>query len=212
MGGRCISDVTSRWRGAAALAVALTLVVAIALLQRWGVLTGVNRGVMTAAGLARDTVTGAWVTLLMQAASFVGDTVGRLVLLAVATVWLLIGGQIGRRGQDALWLTATVLGGMLLNMALKQIFAAPRPDLLPHLDIVHSYSFPSGHAAGNLIFFGAIAMLGRRRTGWIIAAICIAFIGVSRIWLGVHWPSDVMAGWIVGVGWLLFCATWLTRL
>ncbi|WP_336970933.1 phosphatase PAP2 family protein [Sphingobium aromaticiconvertens] len=201
------SDVTHRWRGAAALAVALALVLAIALPQRWGILTGLNRGLMTAAGQARDTGFGALATPLMQAASFVGETVGRLVLLAVAIVWLLV----GRRGWDALWLTATVLGGTLLNLALKQLFAAPRPDLLPHLDIVHSYSFPSGHAAGNLIFFGAIAMLGRRRAGWAIATLCIALIGVSRIWLGVHWPSDVTAGWVEGVGWLLFCAAWQAK-
>lgn len=207
MGERCISDMMHKWRGAAALAVALALVLAIALLQRWGALTDMNRGLMMAAGQARHTGMGALATPLMQAASVVGGTVARLVLLAVAIIWLLI----GRRRRDALWLTATVLGGTLLNLALKQLFAAPRPDLLPHLDIVQTYSFPSGHAAGNLIFFGAIAMLGRSRTGWVIATLCIALIGVSRIWLGVHWPSDVLAGWVEGIGWLLFCAAWLTR-
>jgi membrane-associated phospholipid phosphatase len=193
-------------RGAAALAVALALILAIALLLRWGILTGFNHRLMTAAGQARATDMGsALITPLMRAMSLIGATPGRLILLAVALGWLLR----ARRRRDAIWLTACVLGGTLLNLALKQIFAAPRPDLLPHLDIVHSFSFPSGHAAGNLIFFGAVAMLGRRRNGWAIATIVITFIGISRIWLGVHWPGDVAAGWIEGVGWLIFWKAFL---
>jgi undecaprenyl-diphosphatase len=101
------------------------------------------------------------------------------------------------------------IGGTLLNLILKQIFAAPRPDLLPHLDIVHSYSFPSGHAAGNMMFFGALAMLAGRRWAYGAGGAMIALIGASRVWLGVHWPSDVMAGWIEGLGWLVLCAVWL---
>jgi undecaprenyl-diphosphatase len=100
-------------------------------------------------------------------------------------------------------------GGTLLNFVLKQIFAAPRPDLLPHLDIVHSYSFPSGHAAYNMMLFGALAMLSRRRIGYVLAGMVIALIGISRVWLGVHWPSDVLAGWITGFGWLCLCRHWL---
>lgn len=207
MGAHSISNMKRRRRGAAALAVALALIVAIALLQRWGMVTGLNRGLMTAAGQVRDTGAGAIVTSVMRMASSVGGTGGRLVLMAIAIIWLLV----DRRGRDALWLVATVVGGTLLNLALKQLFAEPRPDLLPHLDIVHSYSFPSGHAAGNLIFFGALAMLARSRAGWVVATLCIVVIGVSRIWLGVHWPSDVVAGWIEGVGWLFFCAAWLNR-
>lgn len=203
-----ISDGRSSRHGAAALAIALALVLAIALLQRWGVLTPVNHGLMGAAGTGRDTGVGAAVTPVMQAASIVGGTAGRMLLLAVATVALIV----AKRGRACLWLVAVVLGGTLLNLALKQIFAAPRPDLLPHLDIVHTYSFPSGHAAGNLIFFGAAALLARCRAGWAVAIACIGIIGVSRIWLGVHWPSDVAAGWIEGIGWLAFCASWLPPL
>jgi undecaprenyl-diphosphatase len=92
---------------------------------------------------------------------------------------------------------------------LKQIFAAPRPDLLPHLDIVHSFSFPSGHSAGAMILFGGLALISGRRWTYVLGGAGVALIGVSRIWLGVHWPSDVLAGWIVGVGWLGFCRPWL---
>src|SRR3546814_4413138 len=89
------------------------------------------------------------------------------------------------------------------------VFAAPRPDLLPHLDLVRSYGFPSGHAAGNMIFFGALAMLAGRRSGYVGMGLAIALIGISRVWLGVHWPSDVLAGWIEGLGWLALCGLWL---
>ncbi len=208
MGAPCISEHGSRWRGAATLAVALALVLVVALLQRWGILTPINHALMAAAGRARDTAVGGMVTPLMQAASLLGGTAGRLAILAFGAILLVL----VRRMRFALWLVAVVLGGALLNLALKQVFAAPRPDLLPHLDIVHTYSFPSGHAAGNAILFGALAMASGRRAGWAAAIPCIAAIGVSRVWLGVHWPSDVAAGWIEGAGWLLFCAAWLPML
>lgn len=206
MAVRSISD----WRispvkGAGALALALFCVLAIALMQRAGWLDGLNVRLMEGAGQARDSAIGRDVTLLMRSASAVGGTAGRLLLLAMAFGWLLLHG----RRQGALWLALTMAGGTLLNLGLKQVFAAPRPDLLPHLDIVHSYSFPSGHAAGNMIFFGALALLAGRRGGYYAAAAMIALIGVSRVWLGVHWPSDVTAGWIEGLGWLALCRVWL---
>jgi undecaprenyl-diphosphatase len=185
-------------------------VLLIALLQRWGLLDTVNRRVMLAAGAARDSRMGGHFTWIMQMASAIGDTGGRLLLLGV----ILCGLTWASRKQAALWLALVSIGGTLLNLLLKQIFAAPRPDLLPHLDIVHSYSFPSGHAAGNMMFFGALAMLAGRRSGYGLegyglAAAIIALIGVSRVWLGVHWPSDVLAGWIEGLGWLALCRAWL---
>lgn len=141
----------------------------------------------------------------MQAASVIGDTGGRLLIVGAALAALLwMGSRIGAR-----WLAIVMAGGTLLNLGLKQIFAAPRPDLLPHLDIVHSYSFPSGHAAGNLILFGALAMLAGSRAGYLVAGAMVASIGISRIWLGVHWPSDVLAGWVEGLGWLALCSQWL---
>lgn len=192
-------------KGARALALALFCVLGIALLQRAGWLDGLNAGLMMAAGQARESGAGQYVTVLMRMASAIGGTVGRLLLLALVLTPLL---WTGRR-TAALWLATTIAGGTVLNLLLKQVFAAPRPDLLPHLDIVHTYSFPSGHAAGNMMVFGALAMLAGRRRVYGAAAAIIALIGVSRVWLGVHWPSDVTAGWIEGLGWLAFCSAWL---
>lgn len=205
MGVRSISDrQVMLAKGAGMFILALFCVLGIALAQRNGLLDDLNIGLMGAAGRARDTSGGAIVTLLMQIASAVGGTVGRLCLLALALAIL------WRRARDrAIWLLLLVIGGTLLNLALKQVFAAPRPDLLPHLDIVHTYSFPSGHSAGNMMFFGALAMLAGRRWAYGAGGAMIALIGASRVWLGVHWPSDVMAGWIEGLGWLMLCAVWL---
>lgn len=205
MGGRSISDRNSWQRGAGFLAFALLCILGIALLQRAGLLDPLNHAAMNAAGAARHTTVAAWLTPIMQAASAIGDTAGRALTLFAAAGALLWSG----RRHAACWLVATAAFGTLLNTALKQVFAAPRPDLLPHLDIVHSYSFPSGHAAGNMILFGALGLVIGRRVAFIPAALMIALVGISRIWLGVHWPSDVLAGWIEGIGWLALCRVWL---
>lgn len=187
------------------MVLALLCVVAIAWMQRAGWLDGLNVGLMGAAGEARDSAWGGPSIALMRLATAIGDTIGRFAILAVVFPLLLW----GRRRADALWLALMMAGGTALNLILKQIFAAPRPDLLPHLDIVQSYSFPSGHAAGNMMLFGALAMLAARRSIYWMAGVMIALIGVSRVWLGVHWPSDVLAGWVTGFGWLLLCRVWL---
>jgi undecaprenyl-diphosphatase len=175
-------------------ALSTLIVLLIAVAQHEGWVHGIDRSLMGAAGHFREGP----ITPIMKAASIVGDTGGRIAMTLAAMGWLLW----KRRRGDALWLLAVVIGGTLLNTALKQVFAAPRPDLLPHLDIVRSYSFPSGHAAGNMIFFGALAMLWRNRFVLMLSAFAILLIGVSRVWLGVHWPSDVLAGWVEGLGWL----------
>lgn len=203
MGARFISDRRTWRRGAGVFILALLCVLTIALLQRSGVLDGLNIGAMAAVGEARAISPA--ITSLMLAASWIGDTVGRIAVIIAAIALLLWRG----RRSGARWLALVMAGGTLLNLGLKQIFAAPRPDLLPHLDIVHSYSFPSGHAAGNMMLFGALAMLAGRRGDYVLAFMAIALIGISRVWLGVHWPSDVLAGWIEGLGWLFLCRYWL---
>lgn len=205
MGVRFISDPRSWKGGAGAFALALLFVLGIALAQRHGLFDRINLAALQAAGTAREGSAGARITLGMQILSVVGGTGVRLLLAGGVMAGLLW----GQRRRAAWWLMLVVIGGTLLNLALKQVFAAPRPDLLPHLDIVHSYSFPSGHAAGNMMFLGALAMLAGRRSGYVLAAMLIALIGISRVWLGVHWPSDVLAGWTEGLGWLALCHVWL---
>ena len=86
------------------------------------------------------------------------------------------------------------------HSAAKEAFARPRPDLVPRLDFVDTYAYPSGHAAGAIVILllGAL-MLGGRKS--VVAAILVAAaIGLSRVALGVHWPSDVIGGWMFGGG------------
>ena len=202
MGARFTSDRASWRMGAGAFALALLCVFAIAFLQRGGALTHWNVAGMALLGSVRDRA-GA-VTSLMMAGTRIGDDLGRLIIVGLALAALV---WVGRRAA-ARWLALVMAGGTLLNLGLKQIFAAPRPELLPHLDAVHSYSFPSGHASGNMMLFGALALLAKGWGAYVAATLAIVVIGISRVWLGVHWPSDVLAGWIEGVGWLAFCHAW----
>ena len=111
-----------------------------------------------------------------------------------------------RRRRDAFLLLAVALGGRLLVWLLKDIVARPRPGIEEHLVAVGSASFPSGHAANGLITWLALALLlpRRARSALVAAALRLsARIGLSRVVLGVHWPSDVIGGWALGLAWTL---------
>lgn len=96
---------------------------------------------------------------------------------------------------------------------LKEAFARARPDVVPHLDIVSNLSFPSGHATNAMATYLLAAMLiarVRRRLGLGLALSVAGAIGASRLLLGVHWPSDVLGGWLWGAGFALF-GLWLVQ-
>ena len=122
------------------------------------------------------------------------------VVLAAALLW------VHRRRAQASVLVVAVVGGEFLAQAVKQLVGRARPDLVPHLDIVYSSSFPSGHSALSPIVYFTLAGLvaageGRRAQKALLIGAAIAVvlaIGVSRIYLGVHWPTDVLAGWALG--------------
>jgi len=114
----------------------------------------------------------------------------------------------GKRGT-ALLVVGAVGSGTLLSETLKFGFARPRPDLVAHLAEVQSASFPSGHAMISAIAYLTLGVLltrahKQRRTKIIIMSYAILLtlmIGLSRIYLGVHWPTDVLAGWALGAAW-----------
>ncbi|MDX3885955.1 MAG: phosphatase PAP2 family protein [Sphingomonas sp.] len=131
-----------------------------------------------------------------------GDAGPRFLIVLLLAA--LIGWRRGAR-RAGLFL-AIVAGGALLVLLLKSAIGRPRPDLLPHQDIVRSASMPSGHAANNLIVWLAAARLWSPAWGWTAAALALALAtGLSRVMLSVHWPSDVAAGWAIGLLWVAGC-------
>ena len=133
-------------------------------------------------------------------------------LLAAAAVAYVIFLMRQRRWQRACVFAVTVGGGSLLNVLLKTLFHRGRPEYATEFHMV-SWSFPSGHAMASMIFYG---LLGRwtsrdcpsyRGAIWTIAVALIAAIGFARVYLGVHYISDVVAGYIAGFVWLVTCVT-----
>lgn len=137
-----------------------------------------------------------------------GPVVLGLTVLAV-TGYLVLHGLY----RTGLFVFAASVGGWLLNWALKAAFERPRPDIVPHLREVMTSSFPSGHAltsAAVYLTLGVLVMrIARTRTASYfaitMAVIVTVLVGASRVYLGVHYPSDVLAGWLVGLSWALVC-------
>lgn len=147
-------------------------------------------------------------------------SLGSFAVLAIVTLsavgYLLID---GKRAAAAFVLFA-VLGGAVLSELLKQVFARPRPELVAHLVDVHTASFPSGHAMSSAVTFLTLGALltrvqSRKRLKIYLLSLAIVLtllVGASRVYLGVHWPTDVLAGWCAGAAWAMGCwllATWL---
>jgi membrane-associated phospholipid phosphatase len=120
-----------------------------------------------------------------------------------------------RRVTEAKFFALACLGALILNNALKLAFSKARPELWPRLITETSFSFPSGHALGAMVLYGFLAYLlaqnWPRLSALIYAAAftIITLIGLSRLYLGVHWPTDVVAGFGVGFLWLIICITLL---
>ncbi|WP_321335539.1 phosphatase PAP2 family protein [Breoghania sp.] len=109
----------------------------------------------------------------------------------------------------ALFVVLSISSGAALSTTLKLLFGRARPDLVPHLDVIHTASFPSGHATISTLTYLTLAALvarvvTRKRVRAYIVGCAVGLavlIGISRIYLGVHWPSDVLAGWSLGTAW-----------
>lgn len=137
---------------------------------------------------------------------------GVLVMMSLAVVgYLLIEGK----RHAALFVVVAVVGGLLISTLLKEGFDRPRPDLVPHGSIVYTASFPSGHSMlAAVVYLTLGALLARVHAGLalkayflLVAAGLTFLVGVSRVYLGVHWPTDVLAGWAGGAAWAILCWT-----
>jgi undecaprenyl-diphosphatase len=135
---------------------------------------------------------------------------GVLGLITLATIAYLL---LTRRRGAALLVLGAIGGGMLLSTLLKLGFERPRPDLVPHGMRVYTASFPSGHAMLSAVTYLTLgALLARlhrlRRVKMFFLGLAIVLtilVGLSRVYLGVHWPSDVLAGWCIGAAWAALC-------
>lgn len=142
---------------------------------------------------------------------------GVLALLTLAATGYLL---LHRKGHTALYLVLAIGSGILISTLLKNLFDRPRPDLVPHAQVVYTSSFPSGHSMMSAVVFftlgallaGVQADLRLRAYLLFVAALLALLVGASRVYLGVHWPTDVLAGWTAGAAWALLCWTIAERL
>lgn len=134
-----------------------------------------------------------------------------LTLITVLAVGYLLA---SRKRATAGFVALSIAGGAILSAGIKSLFSRSRPEIVPHLVDVTSASFPSGHAMNSSIVYLTLAVLLARAEDkrliqiyLIMIAIALALlIGTTRIYLGVHWPTDVLAGWSVGAIWAALCS------
>jgi undecaprenyl-diphosphatase len=150
-----------------------------------------------------------WLQIFFYDVTALGGYTAVSIIGIVAAGFLLL----ARRPAHAFLVVLSIGGGMIVENALKQRFDRPRPDLVAHLVEVQTASFPSGHALMSAVAYltlGALvaSALSRRRLKAYVLAVAVLLtllIGASRVYLGVHWPSDVLAGWVVGAAWATAC-------
>ncbi|MCK5360979.1 MAG: phosphatase PAP2 family protein [Gammaproteobacteria bacterium] len=160
----------------------------------------------------------AWLEVVVRDITAMGGLLilGLLTIAACGYLWLT------QRHKLALFVAIAIPTGSLLNAVLKDFFSRPRPDIVPHASAAAFSSFPSGHAmmsAAVFLTLGALLSLStenKRIKIYILSwsVFLTIMVGISRIYLGVHWPTDIIAGWIAGATWAmvsLLLGHWLMR-
>ncbi|ALN72886.1 phosphatase PAP2 family protein [Aureimonas sp. AU20] len=157
-----------------------------------------------------------WVEAALRDITALGGYTVLSLILVAAVAYLLLNGK----RVSALLVIGAVVGGTALSNVLKVFFDRQRPDVVGHLVDVHSLSFPSGHAMLSAVTYLTLgALLARTEKRFVMRAYFIGvavaltlLIGASRVYLGVHYPTDVLAGWCAGAAWAFLCllvARWL---
>ena len=161
-------------------------------------------------------VTDAWGPTWFEETAIELTALGGYPILLMTSFLVLSALLLARKYAAALLLVAGLASGSAASTALKLLFDRPRPDLVEHLDRTFTSSFPSAHAMVSMVTWLTLASIairfiehGRLRGFVLVSALVLALIiGTSRVYLGVHWPSDVLAGWCIGLCWAAGC--WLT--
>lgn len=191
------------------VAVPLSLVVAVGALFLFA---WIAKGVWEQHTVRADLAIRDWVhhysspalTRAAKFASFVGkDVLGGAFVISLLTFAYL------RWRRAAVWLIVTMAGGLVLDLSLKYAFHRPRPEPF-FVPVPHTYSFPSGHALFSVCFYGVLAGLLADRINslllriciWTVAVVLVIAIGLSRIYLGVHYPTDVLGGYLAAAVWV----------
>lgn len=167
----------------------------------------------TEAGNSADRIGPDWFEEMVRDVTALGSYAFIIITVVIVGAYLLL----VRKADLAALMVSAILGGMVISHLLKELFDRPRPDI-DHAVRVFTASFPSGHATLSAVTFLTLAALltrTRTRRGVKIYFVSVAVIltiltGVSRVYLGVHYPSDVLAGWCVGSAWAILC--WVVAL
>lgn len=157
-----------------------------------------------------------WVEEAVRDVTALGSS-ALLTLFSVFAVGFLI---LERKPKTIAFLVLAVVGGLVLSLWLKGIFDRPRPDFLTHGQVVYTKSFPSGHSMNAAVVYLTLgSILARAHQARAIKIYVLAssillavLVGLSRLYLGVHWPSDVLAGWSAGAGWAVLCYLFIHHL
>jgi undecaprenyl-diphosphatase len=139
-------------------------------------------------------------------------SLGSFSLLGIITFVVVMALLLGGKQRTGWYLTACVVSGAIVSTVLKDLFNRPRPDL-PAVARVFTSSFPSGHALVSAVVFLTIGVVLSEATGRLrlklfyltVAVVLTLVVGATRVYLGVHYPTDVLAGWMLGSGWALIC-------
>jgi len=152
-----------------------------------------------------------WVEEMARDITALGSYAVLSVIVCAVVVYLLMVHQ----RAAALWVAVAVCGGVALSNALKLAFDRPRPELVSHAARVFTTSFPSGHATLSAVtyltlgaFMASLHSSFRLKAYFLgLATLLTVAVGISRIYLGVHYPTDVLAGWCIGAVWAAICWT-----
>lgn len=147
---------------------------------------------------------------------------GGVAVLALLTLAILVYFLLLEKPRNAFFVAVSVFGGSLMSLLFKMGFDRPRPNLVPHESHAYSASFPSGHSMMSAVVYLTLgALLARIHDRYalkvyflVLAVLLTGAVGVSRVYMGVHWPTDVLAGWSAGAVWAVCCwmvALWFQR-
>lgn len=156
-----------------------------------------------------------WLTSIMRFFTFIGDTVP-VIILSIVSIILLY--KVLNHRTELILFTTVMFGANILFLALKMFFQRARPDL-HRLAEATNYSFPSGHATMAFSLYGVLTFIlwrhintsFKRTIHIIVSSIVILSIGISRIYLGVHFPSDILAGYFISAFWLMLAIGFFQR-